>query len=778
MIEFYIDQRAVELTPECSVTLSASLEQVTNPSSIREKRFRMRIPMTQQNRKVMGFCEQMLSPQQFNRQKHSGKIECGGSLLIQGDIELIRCEDTRSGKTCYVIDLIVPPPEWITEARQKALKETALEYLETFSPALIQESWTSDSPVRFLPVKRDKHTAYGQEQVVLSDLSVENYHPFVQVKALLDAIIGESGYRIESQFLNEPFFQSLYMSGNYPTSGDGSTLFRMNFEAERTSGSQPTTADSEGKVYATTLKTNHSVGNLVDKAMAYTGSPLDLAAQYYGKSFRMIEGRPAFVPEQDIIAGFEFDLKYRFAVDIRTEKWFSGVSKISWNEETIYESDVPNTLTDIKNTGASGVNSLWIVAFKHGANTKRITLYNAKGNAIQIFYTYTAAAQVRANMTFAYARYEYLDQNQYVPFEEWAIYSHTEYQQLGMVDSQITVKTLPVLRKKGIPVYFDSLEFEGMAANSSFTLEYAKVKPSFYSIPSNGSEIVLASIFEHEQTQLEFIQAVCHLFGLHLYTDEWTKTVYIEPRFTFLNHTHEVDWSDKIDTSSPIFLEEPGSDRYQTETYSYKSGDATVDRWQDSNLTVFGKWDAYVENRFARAGRTEIKNPLFTATIDQKNSLTTAEDASLIVVGNRNAKDGNLNFPAKIVRYLGIKDLPGAQRWGWPSYGQSYPLVMFHSAGEDWFTLRFDDQDGQLGLRNYYQLLYNFMNNGKKLTLNLRLSPSDMEAILYPNSANRDFRGNFRFTIRGETIRARLLEVNGYSPDNGETTSCVFAVEL
>ena len=526
MIEFYIDQRAVEITPECTVTLSASLEQITNPSSIHEKSFRMRIPMTQHNRKVMGFCEQILSPQQFNQQKHSGKIESGGSLLAYGPVKLIQCEETRFGNACYVIDLIIAPPGWITESRQKKLKEIAMEYNEIFSPALIQDSWTNGSAIRFLPVKRDKHTAYGQGQVVLSALSFENYHPFVQVKTLLETIIEAAGYRIESQFLNEAFFESLYMSGNYPPSGD------------------------------------------------------------------------------------------------------------------------------------------------------------------------------------------------------------------------------------------------------------AKIEPAFYSMPSVGNKVVLASLFDHEQTQLQFIQAIGHLFGLHIYTDEWSKTVYIEPRFTFLNQTHEIDWTDKIDTNSPILVEEPGNNHYQIETYSYKSGDATVDRWEGSHLTSFGKWDALVENRFAKTGKREMRNPLFTATIEEKNSLTSAENASMIVAGNRDSKESNLNFPAKIVRYAGMKELPDGQHWGWPSYGKSYPLVLFHSAGEDWFTLRFDDKDGQLGLRNYYQPLYDFINKGKKVTLNLRLSPPDMEAILYPNSANHNFRGNFVFDIRGEKIKGRLLDVSGYNPDNGGMARCTFAVEL
>jgi hypothetical protein len=225
-------------------------------------------------------------------------------------------------------------------------------------------------------------------------------------------------------------------------------------------------------------------------------------------------------------------------------------------------------------------------------------------------------------------------------------------------------------------------------------------------------------------------------------------------------------------------LREPGGDRSQAETYAYRPGDVSIERWESSTHERYARWTAGVDHRFARAGEKVIVNPLFRASFDERGGVVGAPDASLIVAGNRNAAEGELNFPPKIVRFLGMKALPAGQNWSWPAPGAEYPLAMFHSAGEDWYTLCFDDWGGQMGLKNYLEPTYHAINHGKILSLYLRLTPSDMEAILHPNSTGRSFQGNYLFRIRGENIRGRLLEIEGYDPAKGGTARCTFLVEL
>ncbi|MCD8185523.1 MAG: hypothetical protein LUD68_03435 [Rikenellaceae bacterium] len=327
------------------------------------------------------------------------------------------------------------------------------------------------------------------------------------------------------------------------------------------------------------------------------------------------------------------------------------------------------------------------------------------------------------------------------------------------------------------PVFLDRIVFQGELDTEMTLYSSATVKPRFYRMPVTGDPVAFASLFAHNIPQIRLIRAIAHLFGLYFYTDESTKTVCVEPRFTFLTHENETDWTAKIDPEQEIILEEWGADRHRIESYRYRPGDAAVDRVNAWWGTVYGSWEANVENRFAAPDSHTITNPLFTATKDETDSLASAPHASMIVAGDRENK-ASLNFPAKIVRYLCLKNLPDGETWGWPGYGRQYPLVMFHSAGEDWYTLCFEDIGGQLGLKNYHLDRYRQINSGKKLTVYLHLRPGDLEQILHPNSLNRNFRGSFVFHIRGEKIRARLLEISGYRPDSTQSARCVFSVEL
>lgn len=777
MTELYIDNRRVEIASDASVMLSASIDTLTHPENQEEQRYVFRVPMTPKNRTLMGFPEQILSPEIFNQTIHPGEIRCKGTILLKGTIELIRCETATNGNGIYHIAFIVSPPEWIGSASEKKLRDSTLAFNGEINEQSIRQSWTNDSPVKFLPVKRDRYPEYGEEQTELNVLCWEDYHPFVHVKTLFDAIVGDAGYRIESQFLNEPFFLSLYMSGNYQGDENEEASLLMDFLAKRTAGTKTTICDGNGKVCASSLQTANSVGNLVDTSEDYSGNKRDKGAIYYGKCFRMIDGRPAFVPEQNIVAGFEFQMKYSSAATIDSSGYLSGIHRITWGDEILYIPYVSNPLTDKKNTpGNKGAYRAVNFNYSGGTNRVRVML---KSGVWQSFAVTGACYPFEISEEYAYSVYETYANGQYAATEDWAMYAEEDYNSINVFENEITVRSLPRLREKGVPVFFDTVAFEGGTPGSSFTLHSgSSIRPVFYSSPGAEAALTLPEVFDHEESQLKFIQAVAHLFGLHFYTDELTKTVYIEPRFTFLNHSHTVDWTDKIDTQKPVMLEEIGNDHYQAETYLYRTGDAAISRMENGASDSYGSWTASVRNQFAKTGEKKYTNPLFRSTKDEKTTLVNAPDASFIVVGNRNSADGVLNFPAKIVRYCGMKELSAGQCWGWPSYGTSYPLVAFHSAEDDWFTLCFDDAEGRLGLKNYYQSGYDLINNGKKLTLYLRLTPSDLEAILHPNSANRNFRGNFLFTIRGEKIRGRLIGLSGYNPDAGGIARCVFTVEL
>ena len=158
-------------------------------------------------------------------------------------------------------------------------------------------------------------------------------------------------------------------------------------------------------------------------------------------------------------------------------------------------------------------------------------------------------------------------------------------------------------------------------------------------------------------------------------------------------------------------------------------------------------------------------------------------DATLLQAGDRDRQGEspdteNLNFPAKIVRYTGIKTLPEGQCWGWPLYTAAYPQIAFHHTGTDPFTLCFEDRDGLPGLHTYYDGNIELYNNGKRITAYLDLTPEEVEPFMLPHSLIQDFRALFKLRINGEDVLCRLEEIVDYQPQRTGPTKCIFVTNV
>ena len=784
MIELYIDNQPVEITEKTTVSISASVAELTAPESVVRKESPMRLPMTPRNRGVMGFPEQALSTHLYNQSGHTGEIRCKGTVLLRGGIELVRCEVGGTQGGAYVIRLAVEPPQWIRDAKIRPLQDVELPFDAVLNEAWIVEGWHSDCPVKYLPVRRDR-----EKETPIGNLSLADYHPFVQVKALLDAIVAPSGYRIVSEFLNEPFFLSLYMSGNFPDK-ELQEAVNMAFLAWRT-GDTTATADADGRIAVLPPTSDHSFGAFVDQAEEL--SPEGEKTGDSAACFRLIDGRPAFVPTANTVAGFEYDIRYRTPVALSEGVLNAGVTAVVV-EGNRHEQQLPDmkaifgSLTDLKNTGGPAGN-YYAVAY-NGSPTAvyRLMITLPSGSTMNTSNTTGSPARFAIPREFRSVALLLYNGGAYntVPAADWGLFSEADFPNalaLG-AETRLSVTTSSRTIRQGEAVLLDQIEFECAGPGLPVTLcRDSSVKPLLHTSPEPEERIALRNIFCHTEPQIRLIQAIGHLFHLHAYTDELTKTIYMEPRYSFLKRTEDIDWSEKIDPEKPIALEEPGGDRNRTEIFRYRTGDGILDRTTPTGAAAYGAWSAVIRNRFAGDKSKEFVNPLFTASSDIRKAVSTAPSASLIAAGDRddpqakkNGEEEYLNFPAKIVRYLGLKALPAGERWGWPSNGTSYPQAVFHSPQEDWYTLCFDDKGGQLGLKNYYQPRYDWFNGGNILTLYLHLTPSDVEAILHPNSTDRNFRGDFVFTLRGEKIRGRLAEIDGYDPAAG-STRCVFTLE-
>lgn len=268
------------------------------------------------------------------------------------------------------------------------------------------------------------------------------------------------------------------------------------------------------------------------------------------------------------------------------------------------------------------------------------------------------------------------------------------------------------------------------------------------------------------------------MFNLYFYTDSLSKTIYIEPRATFYSNGAVVDWSDRLDVDKHVEIEELGADMSQYFTLRYQEGDGYAARWDQAQQTIFGRWSTEILNRFAEEGEQIYQNPLFVPTLSETDSFADVPQASLIQVGDRSNNETeeyeNLNFPAKIVRFCGMKNLDEG-RWGWPSYGTQYPKIAFHDpTGDEPFSLCFEDRDGCVGLHTYYDKTIDLYNNSRRVTLYLRLRPEDIEPFSSPNGLQRDFRALFKLKIGGEILWCRLEEICDYNPFANTSTKCIF----
>lgn len=68
----------------------------------------------------------------------------------------------------------------------------------------------------------------------------------------------------------------------------------------------------------------------------------------------------------------------------------------------------------------------------------------------------------------------------------------------------------------------------------------------------------------HRVRQIDLIGALKQMFNLCFYSDALTGTLYIEPRDDFYRDDTVIDWSDRIDRSRPVTVEELGAEPVET----------------------------------------------------------------------------------------------------------------------------------------------------------------------------------------------------------------------
>lgn len=348
MMTLRIDSVVCDLPPQESLPhfgVMYDLAALADPESGRTGRaITFRLPSTPRNDAVMCRAADLHCGEGFNARRHEAEVEVDGTVLLAGAAVLEAVEaaalpvaegppDVEEGAVCggagrlsYVVRVEGDAAAWAETAARSDFGEIGIGYGAVLDGATIQNSWSDSSPVKFLPVRRDSYDdAAGTTSIYPPQRigSVEDYHPFISVAALMEAIFAAGGYRAAGGFMQGGLLRSLYMSGRYASASTERVTSSMGFCAGRRAEAGAE-ADGMGRVYLSPLVLANSLGNFVDTTDTAAGSDLQPNARTLA-----IDGSGVrFTPTSEVAVGVEFRLDYRTDYRILSRERLAGFDSL------------------------------------------------------------------------------------------------------------------------------------------------------------------------------------------------------------------------------------------------------------------------------------------------------------------------------------------------------------------------------------------------------------------------------------------------------------------
>ena len=180
---------------------------------------------------------------------------------------------------------------------------------------------------------------------------------------------------------------------------------------------------------------------------------------------------------------------------------------------------------------------------------------------------------------------------------DWALYNGFVGEK-GQTEIEIVVRTPPEELTPASPKYFNEIYFDRADPGMSFTLcRETTVRPLFSSAVGYGSQIEFSDIAQHSVRQAVLIEALVQMFNLRIYTDERRKRVLIEPYDDFFIRSEVYDWSDRIDMSADMRIEETACSDHESRTWCYLDGDEAVSEFESDLDAPFASWSFDMTSR-------------------------------------------------------------------------------------------------------------------------------------------------------------------------------------
>lgn len=814
-MDIYIDDKKIEVRSQSQMSITLDIEDMLELESqdTTTEYVRFEMPFTPNNMAIMGDSEQALSTTMFNQTTHAAYVERDGSKVIWGRAFLVESAFDQNGGY-YVVAIRPYPNLWEQKAATTLIHKSEIDYQTEFVDEVVYSSWFGDQMVRYLPVKNNVYTSVLGGNIIIEVMTTMDYYPFIHVASFFRHVAENSGYTIESEFVDSEYFDSLHFSGQYISSNCDTLKERMDFMAAR-KASSTTTASSQGIVYASPYYSSNSVGNIVDViAPIIDGEDILFADAFSNEGCFDVSGvEPIFTPSSTVTMAFEYQLSYVCGYSLLDRNSLKCVDTITLHDGLDVNYGVANPFSDMREVGQlESSYSYRVVLFEYDyAATYKLTADTSLGQYDQQLVEFTGTSSLfttSSNCTYSNMKLWIKQGGDYgLCDSDWAIYKGA-FDLTGDVSVNITVRSKTKEYSSGSPVYFNGIKFSGGVVGSSFTLaDSITIKPLFLNQPALGSDIKWSEITAHELYQIDIFEAIAQMYDLKFYTDNSTKKIFIEPYCRMVDSGKVVDFTNIVDVQKPTTVSEMGHDMYNRIELEYSTGDGYVSRWNVNNDQTMGYWDTEIQNVFSNYTLEREKSVVFTPSLNSLDMVRYAASAQVLQVGARdsygqqNDYSEDLNFPIKIVRYLGMKPLEAGESWGWPSYGNEYPFAAFHFKGDvsytgeddvnelsvdstgqqafdNGFSLCFEDRDKLAGLHRYHEHRADRYNKSKMITQYLFLSPDDMERMIVPNSQQHDWRALYKINVHGEDILCRLLSIEGYNPDAWESTKCVFIKEV
>lgn len=761
MVEVFLDGKRCDLSEGYTLPAECFKLDLDATADIAAQRtgreLRIELPSSPANDALLLMVKDPYAAERFNAEEHSAQVWVGGVLMMQG-VAVVESMLLHKGELCYRLRVRSGCADWVESAARTKLGE-ALEYEATLDGDTIMSSWDEEQKVRFLPVCYDDYKVpYSADKLYSPQrvMTVADYYPFLSIRHLVEAAAQRAGYELAGEWVKSEAFDHLLMSGRYQQAGEAS-LSRLRsfvgFEAGRTSPATAT-ADYSGRVWLTSQVLTSTLGNVVQttqgEGLYCSNNCLTISA----------EDGVVYRPATTQTVGFEYYLKYITDYRMLSKTRLKCFDAIYLGSGCDMKFVVANPFKDVSTAMLPSVEYMCKI-FDHSEGT-RYRMQCVYGSTIIDVGEYDQGLfRFVTPDLYQFSRARLLkiasDGTETIYTGEWAVYEGYVEEQ-GVVEVEITLQSPPEEITPAGKV-FNQLYMYGAEKGQKVTLSAeCRMRPVFTSSPALGSQLTFADVAAHDVQLIEVVEALQQMYNLRIYTDEAARKVYIMPRDDFYRGDRH-DWSDKVDLSTPIEVEDLAVGQSQYLTLAYRGEeDGAVRRFNAQAESPLGEWTTQIESRVTLQGRKRKGNPLFTPTLSTQ-PYATAPAAWVMQVGDRDADQVGV-VSARVVSYEGLRPLPSGQRWGFPSYAQQYPLAAFHLPS--FGTLCFEDRDEEQGLHRYYDEEVRQRSMRSRVRLTMHLTPLELRSLAEWESSGANLRSTFVLNLSGQRAAYNLEAVESY----------------